>query len=277
MPKSARTSERPIVPQALLLAHRRAQQVGTSRVACEAAALAGAAVLLLCTLAVPWISNSAVMVAMVLAVVAAAALAGGFVTLVLPMVNELSAQQLRVRRLATHDSDTGLINRRHFAQLAQREWERCRRYRSGATMLMVEVDHLAKIEEEHGRRAGAAVQRCVALACESALRKSDLLGRHQGGSFAAFLPHTETLGAVDLAERLRGMVAATQVPGPNGTLRVTVSIGVAPLGDAHTSLATLVTETESALQAAQKAGRNCVRVSPQRGSRSSRDYPVMPG
>ncbi len=273
MSKSART-QRP-VPRLLALTHHRAQQLGSTRVVCEGAAVAAAAVALPCLLAMPWVNGVPALTTMALAVVVAAALAAGFLALVLPMVHELSTSRIRIRRLATHDTDTGIVNRRHFSQLAQREYERCRRYRSGATMLVVEVDHLATIEEEQGRAASAAVQRAVAVACDSALRKSDLLGRHNGEMFAAFLPHTETLGAVDVAERLRKMVADTPVPWHRAPLNITVSVGVAALGDAHLSLATLVSETESALQAAQKAGRNCVRVSPQRGSRSSRDYPVM--
>ncbi len=208
------------------------------------------------------------------ALVAAAAMAAA-VHVALPLVHELTVARTRARRLATHDVDTGVVNQRHFAQLAQREWERCRRYRSGATMLIVEVDHLDTVSDEHGRAACAAVLRTVALACDSTLRKSDLLGRHSGDVMAAFLPHTETLGAVDVAERLRAMVAESTIPWHRNSIRVTLSIGVASLGDAHMSLAAFMLEAETALQAAQKAGRNCVRVSPQRGSRSSRDYPVM--
>jgi diguanylate cyclase len=276
MSKPVARPKRP-VPPLLALAHRRGQQLGLVRVVCEGAALAAAAVALPCLVLMPFVQSPWVFAAMALAVLLAGALAAGLLVLVLPMVHELSTSRIRIRRLATHDTETGIINRRHFAHLAQREYERCRRYRSGATMIVVEVDHLPMIEEEHGRAASAAVLRSVALACDGALRKSDLLGRHNGELFAAFLPHTETLGAVDVAERLRKMVAETPVPWHRSPLRVTVSIGVAPLGDAHLSLAGLVSETESALQAAQKAGRNCVRVSPQRGSRSSRDYPVMPG
>ncbi len=276
MPKSGLTPPRPM-PQVLLQAHRRALEVGFGRAAWEGALAAACVAAVLGLLVAPWVRGTTAYVLIASSVALAGVAAGVLLALVLPMVDELSASRLRIRKLATHDTDTGLVNHRHFSFMAQREWERCRRYRSGTTMLVVEVDHLSKVEDQHGRAASAAVMRAVALACESALRKSDLLGRHHGAMFAAFLPHTEMLGAIDVAERLRGMVAETAVPWNRGPIRVTVSIGVAALGEAHASLAALVSETESALVAAQKAGRNCVRVSPQRGSRSSRDYPVMPG
>jgi diguanylate cyclase (GGDEF)-like protein len=276
MLKPGHPQPRPI-PGVLLAAHRRARDLGQSRVAFEGGLLASWVALLLCLPALPWMHGALAYAAAALLVLSSGAAVAGGLMLVLPMVDEIVGAQMRIRRLATHDSDTGLINQRFFMHVTGREWERCRRYRSGTTMLMIEVDHLKAVEHEHGQAAGAAVMRAVATACETELRKSDLLGRHQGATFAAFLPHTEMLGAVDLAERLRAMVARTVVPWSGKSLRATVSIGVASLGDAHTSLAALIGETESALAAAQKAGRNCVRVSPQRGSRSSRDYPVMPG
>lgn len=263
------------VPRPLVLVHRRAKQLGSRRVITEASLVCGFVSLLLYLAMVPLMSEPASPWLMTAVFVTTAALVAGFLAITLPMVHDLAHAQFRAQRLTTHDAN-GIVNRRHFAQLAQREWERCRRYRSGATLLVVEVDHLASLEEDYGREASEAVMRAVALACDSTLRKPDLLGRHTGEMLAAFLPHTEALGAVDVAERLRAMVAEVIVPWNRASLRVTVSIGVAALGDTHLSLNAFLAEAEAALLAAQKAGRNCVRMSPSRGSRSnSRDYPVM--
>jgi diguanylate cyclase (GGDEF)-like protein len=260
-----------------MLAHERSQRVGLRRLLIECSSLVGLVVAAV-TMSLAPLSGLAVLPWHGLL---AFVVAGGVVWFTLgttiPVVQMLNTMRLRLSKVATHDPVTGIVNRRHFTQLAFREWERCRRYRSGAALLMIDPDHLEHIEEQHGSQAGDAVMRAIALTCDSLLRKPDLLGRHSGDSLVIFLPHTDLLGAIDVAERLRATVAKDRVTWPSQPIQVTLSIGVATLGDQHLSLNSLILDAEAALHAAQHAGRNCVRTAPTPSSRSGQAYPVMPG
>lgn len=264
------------VPRWLLLAHGRSQRVGLVRVMVEASMALGATVTVLMLAASPLLGWQPGPGHLVFGVLVASMLACAVLGSAVPAIHALAVARLRMRKVATHDARTGIVNRRHFTQLAYREWERCRRYRSGAAMLVVDADLLNTVEEEHGKAAGDAVMRAIALACDGLLRKPDLLGRYAGNSLVVFLPHTDTLGAIDVAERVRATIAQSRVPWPKHPLRVTVSVGVATLGDQHLSLNSLILDAEAALHTAQQAGRNCVRTSPSPPRHSGRAYPVMP-
>ncbi len=263
-------------PRWLMLAHERSQRVGRVRMMVETSIFASVAAVVLASALAPWMGVKAGtwLVATVFVLVAGAVAI--FLGTTLPVLQELSVARLRARKVATHDANTGIVNRRHFTQLAFREWERCRRYRSGAAMLMIETDHFAAVQEEFGKEAGNAVIRSIALACDGMLRRPDLLGHQTDEALVVFLPHTDMLGAVDVAERLRAVVAQTRVAWTKHPIRITVSVGVATLGDQHLSLNSLILDAESALHAAQSAGRNCVRTSAAPPSARGRSYPVMP-
>lgn len=259
-----------------MLALVRSQKMGLHRVMVETSLAMGATVSILWLALAPFLGVHASLWHLALCFGLSAAFAASLLGVSMPIMQALAAARLRMRKVSTHDARTGIVNRRHFTQLAYREWERCRRYRSGAAMLMVDADHLQTIEEEHGKAAGDAVMRAIALSCDGMLRKPDLLGRYTGNALVMYLPHTDTLGAVDVAERVRATIAQTRVPWARQTIRVTVSVGVTTLGDHHLSLNSLMLDAEAALHAAQQAGRNCVRTSPLPPNHSGRSYPVVP-
>jgi diguanylate cyclase len=265
------------VPVWLWAAHERSQRIGLPLLMFQAAVITSAVSVVSTLAAVQLAGWSLTLETLVGVVVSACALVCAWLGTTIPVMQSLSVAQLRNQRLSTHDATTGIVNRRHFTQLAHREWERCRRYRSGAALLMVEVDHLDTVQEEHGGAAGDAVMRAVAIIADSTLRKPDLLGRYGAETLVIYLPHTDTLGALDVAERLRTAVSHSRVPWRDRALRVTVSVGIAALGDAHLSLNALVLDAESALQLAQESGRNCVRVAPGSPSPSGTAYPVIVG
>jgi diguanylate cyclase (GGDEF)-like protein len=161
--------------------------------------------------------------------------------------------------LATRDDLTGALNRRQFLVLADREWARCKRYEMSAALLMIDVDHFKRINDLHGHLAGDLLLREVAHAAGNSLRQPDLFGRFGGEEFIAFLPHTDTLGAIDAAERIREAVAQLSLEWRGQTMRTTVSVGVISLDRDHESLGALIADADLALYAAKDAGRNCVR------------------
>src|SRR5205085_11140253 len=101
--------------------------------------------------------------------------------------------------------------------------------------------------------------RCIARTVAQQLRQADVLARFGGEELIVFLPHTDPLGALDVAERVRERVQALAVPWQASQVRTTVSIGVAPMRAELPSLDWMIHAADTALYAANSDGRNCVR------------------
>ena len=175
---------------------------------------------------------------------------------------DAEAARARLDVLSTRDEPTGVSNRRHFLVQADREWARCRRYDMPAAVLMVDIDHFKRVNDLHGEATGDLMLRQIAQAIAGTLRQADLLGRFGGEEFIAFLPHADTLGALDAAERIRDTVAHLTLDLPGDPVRTTVSVGVVPLDIDHDTLGALIADADLALCTAKDAGRNCVRTPP---------------
>jgi len=193
---------------------------------------------------------------------------------VLRLVFELERTRQQLTVLATHDDLTGVHNRRHFMDVVQREWDRARRYQTPAALLLIDADHFKRINDSHGHLCGDELLRCIAHTVGQQLRQADVLARFGGEELIVFLPHTDPLGALDVAERIREKVQALAVPWQSATVSTTVSIGVAPLRGELPSLDWMIHEADTALYAAKADGRNCVRTLPFEPSRSGGTYSV---
>ena len=163
---------------------------------------------------------------------------------------------------AVDDDLTGLSNRRHFLELVEREFARCRRYGDDGALLLIDADHLRRINEHLGQMCGDALLLEVTKRVGTTLRQPDLLARFGGAELAVFLPNTDPLGALDAAERIRQQVASAPYTWQQTHVVATVSIGVATVHQGQLSVDTMVHEAEQALEAAKEAGRNCVRTGP---------------
>ncbi len=199
-----------------------------------------------------WIAAAATLLS-VLAITPPVCIAG----LRLVFALEQARRQLDV--LATRDDLTGLHNRRHFMNLVEGEWDRARRYGTTAALLLIDVDHFKLVNDTHGHLCGDELLRRIASAAGESLRQADLLARFGGEEFVVYLPHTDPLGAVDVAERIRERVRALVLDWNGSPVGTSVSIGVAPLRLEMPSLDWLLHEADTALYAAKAAGRDCVR------------------
>jgi diguanylate cyclase (GGDEF)-like protein len=164
-----------------------------------------------------------------------------------------------VQRLATLDGLTGTHNRRHFMDLAQREYDNARRFGHPLTAMMLDVDHFKRINDRHGHHVGDQVLRILAERCRTALRSVDVLGRYGGEEFAILLPgSTQHNAASVLAERIRRRVADEPIRTDAGAVKVTVSVGVAELDEEMRNPGDLFKRADAALYEAKQAGRNRV-------------------
>jgi len=164
----------------------------------------------------------------------------------------------QLRELATRDSLTGAVNRRHFVELAQRERERSLRSKSALSLCLIDADKFKLINDEHGHVVGDHALVALARSTRAALRAADVLGRLGGEEFAILLPDTDLSGALVVAERVRAAVASSAVQESEGRrINLTISVGVAQMqGDE--SLESLLKRADLALYAAKDRGRNQV-------------------
>jgi diguanylate cyclase len=178
---------------------------------------------------------------------------------VLRLARHLETEHGRMRRLAIQDALTGIYNRRHFLDLVEREWSRAQRYDTPAALLLIDVDHFKNVNDQQGHLCGDAMLRAVAEALLDTLRHPDVLARFGGEEFIVFLPQTDPLGAIDVAERMRLRIEQLGLRWEGREVSVTVSIGAAAMRADHVTLDHLIHDADVALYEAKAAGRNCVR------------------
>jgi len=160
------------------------------------------------------------------------------------------------------DALTGAYTQQHFVAAADREWSRIRRHGEDAALLMIDVDHFKLLNDERGTACGDAMLVEITRLASTTLRPYDLLARFSGGVLVVYLPHTDPLGALDVAERIRERVAGLALLWQGARVRATVSVGVAGIGASHAGLDSVIADAGMALREAKSAGRNCVRSAP---------------
>ena len=163
-----------------------------------------------------------------------------------------------VERLAITDSLTSLYNRRHLFELADREFQRARRYRIPLSIMMVDIDEFKRVNDTYGHAIGDQVLQGVAECCRKELRGVDVIGRYGGDEFVALLPETGLPAACQVAERLRRSIAERVLDTRAGRVAVTVSLGIAVMDDEHLTPETLIDRADKALYVAKQNGRNRV-------------------
>lgn len=170
----------------------------------------------------------------------------------------LVVDELELRLLATTDGLTGAMTRRAFMDAANRDVALAKRHGRALSVLMIDADHFKSVNDSYGHATGDQVLRVLAKICRSQLRASDYLGRIGGEEFALVLPETTGFDACDVAERLLGLVAREIFSAGDNRFTVTLSVGVAGLGQPCTNASDLLEQADAALYRAKIAGRNRV-------------------
>ncbi|OYD86411.1 diguanylate cyclase domain-containing protein [Azospirillum brasilense] len=174
----------------------------------------------------------------------------------------LKRQTDLLRTLSFNDGLTGIANRRRFDEVLLREWRRCGRAQLPLSLIMLDVDQFKPYNDHYGHQAGDECLRAVAqLLADQMMRPGDLIARYGGEEFVCLLPETDEDGAVQVAERMRQMVAERRLPHAVSHVadHVTISLGVATarpmLDDTPDRLTQLA---DGLLYEAKRAGRNRV-------------------
>lgn len=164
-----------------------------------------------------------------------------------------------IRRQAEHDALTGLPNRRQMERRLQQEMARAQRHpQQGFCVLLADLDHFKRVNDQHGHDAGDAALRHLAACWLPRLRAEDLLARWGGEEFLLLLPETPQAQGLATAERLRAALAEQALDFQGQTIGLSASLGLAH--SAGRDLAALLRDADSALYRAKAGGRNRVEL-----------------
>lgn len=158
--------------------------------------------------------------------------------------------------LSITDPLTTLNNRRHFIEALAKELHRNLRFAGGLAVVMLDVDHFKRVNDEYGHDVGDAVLVHLATLLSAGVRQNDTLARWGGEEFILLLPETDLAGAMMLAENLRRKVEGDPFPCVG---QVTASFGVAVFAERERG-DTLLKRADEALYRAKQEGRNRVAI-----------------
>jgi diguanylate cyclase (GGDEF)-like protein len=178
------------------------------------------------------------------------------VTHVSVMQREREEAVVKLQEYANLDGLTGIANRRFFEARLRDEYTRWQRYGGDLSMLLFDLDHFKKINDQFGHVVGDTVLRVMAQRVGEAVRAQDTFGRFGGEEFALLLPCTELGEAMVVAEKIRATIGDTPVEAEGVRVPVTASVGGAAARVGVTAYEVLINEADAALYSAKRQGRN---------------------
>jgi two-component system cell cycle response regulator len=177
------------------------------------------------------------------------------------LVSEAEERSLKMVYESAHrDGLTGVFNRKHVEERLDSELAYADRHVKALSIVMVDLDHFKKVNDEHGHQAGDETLRVVGGVLLRGSRVEDIVGRYGGEEFVVIVRDTQGAAAVVVAERLRSAIAQARVEHGGKILSVTASAGVASLsccGEQKTRDA-LIRIADERLYKAKLQGRNRV-------------------
>ncbi|WP_396587957.1 diguanylate cyclase domain-containing protein [Bermanella sp. R86510] len=159
-----------------------------------------------------------------------------------------------MKELSETDSLTGLSNRRKLDDILASEIGRSNRYHSPLSVILADIDHFKRVNDEHGHLKGDEIICRVGDLLKQHTRETDTIGRWGGEEFLLVCPGIDQVEAVGLAEKIRELLEATQ---QGDGIQVTASFGVAALQDNDT-VDSLVSRADRGLYKSKQSGRNRV-------------------
>jgi len=170
---------------------------------------------------------------------------------------ELKSANLKLENLARTDPLTEVLNRRGFQEALTRECQNTSRDGQRFIVLLVDIDSFKKINDTIGHTAGDMVLETVARRLREKLRATDYVARIGGDEFMLLLRKTLPADGVEVAHKMR-LAIAEPILWKNGTIEVTVSIGIAVVNHEARSIDELLEMTQGALARSKESGKNRV-------------------
>lgn len=167
-----------------------------------------------------------------------------------------------LQRLSRHDGLTGLLNRRAMEELLGTQIHRSRSEAAPFVLMMIDLDHFKRINDQHGHPAGDRALRHVAGLLIGAMPATAAVARYGGEEFVVLFPGATVTQAEQLAERLRNLLVTNPLPHESGPIPISMSIGVAQWRGVTDDLSQLLLRADAALFQAKVQGRNRVVIAP---------------
>lgn len=176
---------------------------------------------------------------------------------------KLEETMAELRRLATHDPLTGLLNRREFERLLNQECDRAERFGHVFAVALLDLDHFKSVNDRYGHPAGDSVLRTAAQRMMAMLRSVDVLARVGGEEIGAVMVESDSVVARQAIDRMVGAVGQEPFPvAPHVSLPVTISAGLAFFPRDGRTAAELFAAADRMLYESKRAGRNRVTQTP---------------
>jgi len=175
------------------------------------------------------------------------------------LLHEVEAARALAVEMAWRDPLTGLLNRRRFVELAQRELDIARRAKLPLTVALLDLDDFKQVNDKYGHAVGDAALQAVASAFGATLRSTDLAARWGGEEFALVLPATDQAHAADVLQRALAAIRNVRLSTSGGhVIRCTASAGLAQSGEGGTRCEEVMARADSAMYRAKVAGKDRV-------------------
>ena len=159
-----------------------------------------------------------------------------------------------LEKLSETDPLTSIYNRRKFNELLEREVERSKRYDSGLSIIMCDIDHFKKINDEFGHDVGDNALKIFSSTIHDNIREVDMFARWGGEEFMILMPNSDINSAESVAEKLRKVIEDTEI---KKITAFTASFGVTDLNKDDTT-ESFIKRVDEALYKAKSGGRNKV-------------------
>ncbi len=164
-----------------------------------------------------------------------------------------------MRQMANFDAVTGVCNKHVFKKRFKEEFSFASRKELPLSLLMIDIDFFKKVNDTYGHMAGDYVLKGVAGRIGKALRDEDILARYGGEEFTVVLRGTDKEGAIQLAERIRELVAAEPFSFEKQSIACAISVGVATLYQGNfPTAAEMLAKADACLYKSKQGGRNRV-------------------
>lgn len=176
---------------------------------------------------------------------------------ILQLEDSLLQAREDLRYKATHDSLTSLLNRGLILEMLPHELNRIRNERGGLALLLGDLDHFKRVNDTYGHLVGDEVLREVGRRLVASVRPCDFVGRYGGEEFLVVMTRCDNEKVQTRAEQIRLAIGESPVPTSQGSVSITISIGVAVShGENTVTMEEMLRQADEALYAAKAAGRN---------------------
>jgi two-component system cell cycle response regulator len=168
----------------------------------------------------------------------------------------------KVKDLSMRDSMTGLYNFRHFVEALRLEIAKAQRYEEPLACIMLDIDNFKSVNDSYGHQTGDLVLKELARSVTLSVRSSDIPARYGGDEFIVVLPRTGKNFALNIARRLMDLFSGKEirVPTKRGSVRVTLSIGIAGFPEDTKNMDELMKMADDALYRAKREGKDRIIV-----------------